>query len=203
MADEDEEQTLPEDESTLEGESSVEATDQPELAALRKKTEKLEQALSQLKDQLLRKAAEFDNYKKRTEAETISVIRFANEDLLLKILPVVDDLERSFRTLGKSGGGAGSSAAQDTRPKEAAFIGGVELIFGKLKKILEQVGLKPFEAVGTPFNTELHDALLQVPRDDVPDHTVVEEIDRGYLLNDRVIRHARVIVSSKPDSGTS
>ncbi len=196
MAEDDEEQTVPEDETGPEGEASVETTEQPGLAALRKKTEELELAVSQLKDQLLRKAAEFDNYKKRTEAETISVIRFANEDLLLKILPVVDDLERSLRTLG-------TPADSNARPKEAAFIEGVGLIFGKLKKTLEQVGLKPFEAVGTPFNTELHDALLQVPRDDVPDHTVVEEIDRGYLLHDRVIRHARVIVSTKPDTGTS
>lgn len=203
MADDDEEQTRPADETGPEEGASVETTEQPELAALRKKNEELELAVSQLKDQFLRKAAEFDNYKKRTEAETISVIRFANEDLLLKILPVVDDLERSLRTLGKSGGAEGAAAANSAPPKEAAFIEGVGLIFGKLKKTLEQVGLKPFEAVGTPFNTELHDALLQVPRDDVPDHTVVEEIDRGYLLHDRVIRHARVIVSTKPDTGTS
>ncbi|HLF14497.1 MAG TPA: nucleotide exchange factor GrpE [Bacteroidota bacterium] len=203
MAEEENGQTALEGGSGAADGAPVEPAETPELAELRKKTEELEQSVTQLKDQLLRKAAEFDNYKKRTEAETISVIRFANEDLLLKLLPVVDDLERSFRALGANSGIGDPAAADppDGPRKEAAFIGGVELIHGKLKKILEQVGLKPFESAGKPFDPELHDALLQVPRDDMPHHTVVEEIDRGYQLNDRVIRHARVIVSSKTGSG--
>jgi molecular chaperone GrpE len=182
----------------------IDAVENPELAELRKKCEELEQTVSQLKDQVLRKAAEFDNYKKRTEAETLTVIRFANEDLLMKLLPVVDDLERSFRALGKTadtGDKPDADAPRDRLPKEASFIAGVELIFGKLRKTLEQVGLKPFDSVGKPFDPELHDALLQVPRDDVPHHTVVEEVDRGYQLNEKVIRHARVIVSSSPVEG--
>jgi molecular chaperone GrpE len=198
------EQTEKGNEETLQGGPSVEPVESPEIAELRKKCDELEQVVSQLKDQLLRKAAEFDNYKKRTEAEAITVIRFANEDLLLKILPVVDDLERSFRALGAVQEAAGTTAGADAEParRETAFIAGVELIFGKLRKALEQAGLKPFESVGKPFDPELHDALLQVPRDDVPHHTVVEEIDRGYQLNDKVIRHARVIVSSQTGPAT-
>jgi molecular chaperone GrpE len=181
------------------GDAPVEPGESPEFAELRKKCDELEQTVTQLKDQLLRKAAEFDNYKKRTEAETLSVIRFANEDLLLRILPVVDDLERSFKVLGARPEGTATDAPAEAEParREAAFVAGVELIFGKLRKALEQAGLKPFESVGKPFDTELHDALLQVPREDLPHHTVVEEIDRGYMLNDKVVRHARVIVSSQ------
>jgi molecular chaperone GrpE len=201
-------QSDPENEGAIQGGAPDDAGESPEIVELRKRCDEFEQTVSQLRDQLLRKAAEFDNYKKRTEAEALSVIRYANEDLLLKILPVVDDLERSFKALGgKTAPPAPAASAPDapadgeTARREAAFIAGVELIFGKLRKTLEQVGLTPFESVGKPFDPELHDALLQVPREDLPHHTVVEEIDRGYQLNDRVVRHARVIVSSQPGPG--
>jgi len=166
----------------------------------------LELALQQSRDQLLRKAAEFDNYKKRMEAETGAVIRFANEDLLLRLLPVLDDFERSFRALrpGDTAPGEDAGAARGDSPqKPDAFITGVEMISGKFRKILEQAGLKPFESVGQPFDPELHDALLQVPRDDVPHHTVVEEIEKGYRLHEKVLRHARVIVSSSTEKSSS
>ncbi len=204
MADEDNGQTEQEsDPATPGGAPFEETTGTPELTELRKKADELEQSVAQLKDQLLRKAAEFDNYKKRTEAETVSVIRYANEDLLLKILPVVDDLERSFKALVAGNPGAADTApaaAPEVQRREASFISGVELIFGKLRKTLEQVGLKPFESAGNPFYPGLHDALLQVPRYDMPQHSVVEEIDRGYQLNDKVVRHARVVVSAKSDA---
>jgi len=166
----------------------------------------LEEALAQARDQVLRKAAEFENFKKRMEAETGAVIRFANEDLLLRLLPVLDDFERSFKALGKTPPGSpGTTAASGTSAgqEQDAFITGIEMIYGKFKKILEQAGLTPFESTGLPFDPELHDALLQVPRDDVPDHTVVEEIERGYRLNEKVLRHARVVVSSKNESATA
>jgi molecular chaperone GrpE len=161
--------------------------------------------VAQLKDQLLRKAAEFENYKKRTEGETLATIRFANEDLIMKLLPVLDDFERSLKALGLSlngegpDDGTGSGKPGQTKgreKKEDAFIHGVRLIYGKFRKILDQVGLKAFDSTGKPFDPGLHDALLQVPREDLEHHTVVEEIEKGYKLYDRVIRHARVIVSS-------
>jgi len=164
---------------------------------------KLEQSLAQAKDQVLRKAAEFENYKKRMESETGVVIRFANEDMLLRLLPVLDDFERSFKALGKTPpGSAGSQEPSgiEAGQNQGAFLTGIEIIYGKFKKILEQSGLVAFDSSGQPFNPELHDALLQVPREDVPHHTVVEEIERGYRLNEKVLRHARVVVSSKSDS---
>jgi molecular chaperone GrpE len=99
----------------------------------------------------------------------------------------VEDLTRSLKT------GSGDTDA-------AAFYRGVELIFQKLMKVLEAQGVTAFESTGKPFDVDFHDALLQVARDDVPPGTVVEEIARGYKLNDRVLRHAKVIVSAASES---
>ena len=139
------------------------------------------------RDQFLRKAAEFENYKRRTEAEFLNIVRNANEGLITALLPIVEDLTRSLK--------AGSTGTDGE-----AFYRGVELIYQKLMKILEAQGLAPFDSNGTPFDVGYHDALLQVARDDVPPGTVVEEIARGYKLNDRVLRHAKVIVSAAVES---
>ncbi len=155
----------------------------------------LENTISQLKDQLLRKAAEFENYKKRIENDSANLIKFANEDLILKLLPVIDDFERSLKAKSKSG---------ENGTEAGTFFKGVELIYVKLKKILETNGVREMEVVGKPFDPDYHDALLQVVRSDVPPHTVLEEVDKGYLMHDKVIRHARVIVSADnpaPESG--
>jgi molecular chaperone GrpE len=75
----------------------------------------------------------------------------------------------------------------------------VELIYNKMVKILEKQGLVPFESLGKPFDVEYHDALMQIPREDVPPSTVVEEVERGYMFNDKVLRHAKVVVSMTPE----
>lgn len=149
------------------------------------KLEEAQKAAETYRDQLLRKAAEFENYKRRTEADVANVIRNANEALIFSLLPILDDFDRSLKH-GKDHG------------DYDAFYRGVELIQSKLQKILDAEGLTPFESVGKPFDVAYHDALLQVPRPDVPPHSVVEEVERGYLLNDKVLRHARVIVSAEP-----
>jgi molecular chaperone GrpE len=148
----------------------------------------LERQVEQCRDQLLRKAAEFENYKRRSENDIAAVIRNANESLVGALLPVLDDFARSLKP------------GTDGDPE--SFRRGIEMIHAKLLKILESRGLQAFASKGEPFNVELHDALMQVPRKDVPPHTVVEEVERGYRFNDRVIRHARVVVSSAPGEGT-
>ncbi len=135
------------------------------------------------KDQLLRKAAEFENYKRRTEQDFSNLVRNANETLLLSLLPVLDDLERSL----KHG---------ENLSEHDSFYRGIELIRSKLGTILENHGLAPFDSVGKPFDVEYHDALLQVPDEQHPENTVVEEVERGYTLNGKVLRHSKVIVSS-------
>jgi len=173
-------------------ESGAQGTDEVQTPAASPPREESERELEAARaaaqaarDQFLRKAAEFENYKRRTEAEYITTVRNANEALITSLLPIVEDLVRSL----KAGAPAGEADP---------FYKGIELIYQKLMKALEAQGLSPFEALGKPFNVDEHDALLQVPRADVPPGTVVEEIARGYRLNDRVIRHARVIVSSAP-----
>ncbi len=141
-----------------------------------------------LKDQLLRKAAEFENFKRRNDADWQNFQRLANERILLSILPVVDDLTRSLK------------GGKDAQGYEG-FYQGVELILSKVLQVLKAQGVEPIEALGKPFNVEEHDALLQVPRKDVPDHVVVEEVEKGYRLNDKVLRHAKVIVSGAQSNG--
>ncbi|MBI5464615.1 MAG: nucleotide exchange factor GrpE [Ignavibacteriales bacterium] len=147
----------------------------------------VEQQLAQYKDMLLRKAAEFENYKRRSEQEASNIVKFANESLIEDILPIVDDLERSLKH-GKE------------KPDFDALYKGIELIYQKLLKMLEQRGVKPLETLGTEFSVELHDALMQLPTSDVPPHTVVEEVEKGYKMHERVLRHAKVIVSAEPPS---
>lgn len=154
-----------------------------ELDVLAEKVAELEKQSAAYKDQLLRKAAEFDNYKRRTEADALSIAKFAGETVITQMLPILDDLSRSLKS-GKE--------KLDSDP----FYKGVELIYTKFMKILEAQGLKPMETVGKEFNVDYHDALMQVPKSDVPPHTILEEIEKGYMLFDKVIRHAKVIVSS-------
>jgi molecular chaperone GrpE len=153
------------------------------------KIEELQKAADLLKDQLLRKAAELENVKRRSEAEAVNTIQYANEYLLSALIPVLDDFSRSFKAAGKETGAE-------------SFAKGIELIYQKLARTLEQQGLTPFESIGKPFDVRFHDALLQMPRTDVPPGTVIDEIERGYMFKERVLRHAKVIVSSAPAEET-
>jgi molecular chaperone GrpE len=148
--------------------------------------EDLQKQVDQYKDLLLRKAAEFDNYRRRVENETSNILKYAAESLVEDLLPVLDDFERSLKHMKES-------------KENDALVKGIELIYQKLFKVMEGRGVKSFDTVGKEFNVDYHDALLQIPRSDVPNHTILEEVERGYTLNDKVIRHAKVVVSSIPD----
>ncbi len=153
-----------------------------ELETLRAKVPELEKSVELYKDQFLRKAAEFENFKKRMEIDHLNVTRYANEGLVFELLPVLDDLTRSLK-IGKG------------RREFGSFYKGVELIHSKLLKTLEAQGLKPIEALGQEFDVDYHEALMQMAKENVPPHTVIEEIEKGYMLYDKVIRHSKVIVS--------
>jgi molecular chaperone GrpE len=157
-----------------------------EIDTLKAKIAELEKSVELYKDQFLRKAADFENFKKRMENEFINITSFANEALIAEILPVLDDLTRSL-TAGKA------------RREFGAFYKGVELIHSKLMKILEARGLKPIEALGKEFNVDYHEALMQMPKENVPAHTVIEEVEKGYTLHDKVIRHSKVIVAGNSE----
>jgi molecular chaperone GrpE len=160
-----------------------------EIEELKAKIAELEKSVELYKDQFLRKAAEFENFKRRMENEYLNITRFANETLITEILPVIDDLTRSLKA-GKA------------RREFGAFYKGVELIHSKLMKILEARGLKAIEALGEQFNVDYHEALMQVQKEDVAPHTVVEEVEKGYMLHDKVIRHSKVIVAGNSEDTT-
>lgn len=153
------------------------------LDEMKSRMEEALKAADGCRDQLLRKAAEFENYKKRTDAEYGAIIRNATGSLLAALIPVAEDFARSLKAGGENG-------------ESDAFVRGVELIYAKFTKVLEQQGLVPFDSVGKPFDVNFHDALLQIPRADLPPGTVIEEVERGYMLYDRVLRHAKVVVSA-------
>ena len=167
------------------GEAQQPSQEKSEATLLNEKVAELEKQSAQLRDQLLRKAAEFDNYKRRTENDFASLTKFAAENIITQLVPVLDDFNRSLKSIKEK-------AENDSLYK------GIELIYAKFLKVLEAQGLKTMDVVGKEFNVDVHDALMQMPRADVPPHTVLEEVEKGYLLFDKVIRHAKVVVSAAP-----
>jgi len=147
----------------------------------------LEAQVKDWQDKLLRKAAEFENYKRRTENDQFNLINYAAESFIVKLLPIVDDFER---TLGHIDDIDNNKSVKD----------GIKLVYEKLLKVLNDQGIKKMQTKGQPFNVDYHDALMQKKDDSVPDHTVLEEIESGYLYRDKVIRHAKVIVSEESSS---
>jgi molecular chaperone GrpE len=148
---------------------------------LRSKLKSAEEEIKALQERLLRTAAELDNFRKRAEKEKIQLILNANADLLKSVLPILDDLERSLK----------ASSENDV----SGFRNGIELIYQKLFSILKNQGMAPMETVGQRFDVEKHDALLLVEKEGTEPGIVVEEYERGYLLNGQVLRHAKVTVS--------
>lgn len=151
---------------------------------LQKRIEELEKESNEWKEKFLRKAAEFENYKRRTENDQLNLINYAAESFIKKILPIVDDFERSLEHINDSN--------DYEKLKE-----GVQLIYNKLVKVLEEQGVKKIEAVGKPFDVEYHEALMQREDPSVPPHTVLDELEKGYMYRDKVIRHSKVVVSSE------
>jgi len=150
---------------------------------LQQKIDELEKERDSWKDKFLRKAAEFENYKKRVENDQIAILNYAAESFIRKILPVVDDFERSLQHLND---------AQDLENIKK----GIELIYNKMIKFLEEQGVKKIESVGKPFDVHFHEAVMQKEDPNAEPHTVLEELEKGYMLKDKVIRFAKVIVSS-------
>lgn len=136
-------------------------------------------------DKLLRLQADFENTRKRLEKEKQDFIKFANEGIILELLNVLDDLERTIE-LAESG-------HQDL----SSFLKGVEMILSHLYEMLKEYGVKPIEAKGKIFDPHLHEALMQAENAELPEHTIVEEMQKGYMLNDRVIRTSKVKVSKR------
>ncbi len=142
----------------------------------------LEADVARLRDQALRAVADLENFRRRAQAERIQLIEYANERLLRELLPMVDDLHRSVE-----------SGAQSTDYQ--SFYQGVVMISDKVRKLLEAQGVTRIETVGQPFDVNLHEALMRQPSD-APEDSVISELEPGYKFGDRVLRHAKVIVSA-------
>lgn len=136
-------------------------------------------------DKLLRLQADFDNVRKRMEKEKQDFVKFANEGIILELLNILDDLERTVEL------------AQAQHQDISSFLKGVEMILAHLYEMLKEYGVKPIEAEGKIFDPHLHEALMQVENKELAEHTIIEELQKGYMLNDRVIRTAKVKVSKK------
>jgi molecular chaperone GrpE len=148
--------------------------------------EKLKTEIGELNDKYIRLYSEFENYRRRTSREKIDLISTANEELMVELLPVIDDFERAIDAMEKN-----DMDIQSVKE-------GVVLIFNKLKNVTEKKGLKLMESKpGDPFDTEIHDAITQIPApEDKFKGKVVDTIEKGYYLNDKVIRFAKVVIGA-------
>jgi molecular chaperone GrpE len=148
----------------------------------------LRQEFDELNDKYLRLAAEFDNFRRRSLRERQDALRYGNENLMKELLASVDNLERAL------GHGQGDGMGEE----RAQLLAGVELTYRSLLQALEKFGLKQIEALGSPFDPNVHQAIRQVASDSVPAGSVAEVLQKGYLLADRLLRPALVGVSSGP-----
>ena len=156
------------------------ATPVPELTEL----EKAQAESADWKDKYVRLYAEFDNYKRRTSKERIDLIKTANEDLMSTLIPVIDDFDRALKNI---------PSTEETK----ALREGVELIHNKFNKTLEQKGLTPMNAQGEVFNPDLHEAITQIPAPSADmKGKVVDEVEKGYFLGEKVIRYAKVVIGA-------
>jgi len=170
--------TAESDETTAEAvEVETETVEEPkidEMAIL--KTE-----IKDWKDKYLRLYAEFDNFRRRKAREQLELTKTAGKDIIVNLLPILDDFERAFKAReGKENGDS---------------IKGFELIYHKLQKNMEQKGLKAMESIGQDFDADLHDAITEIPAptENLKDK-VIDEVEKGYYLGDKIIRYAKVIV---------
>ena len=157
-----------------------------ELTAANEKIQTLLQEIEDYKDKLLRKAAEFENYKRRTENDQINLLKYDGQSFIVKLLTTIDDFERSLQHI-------------DNAKDNGAIKEGIKLVYDKMMKALSEQGVTKILSVGKPFDVHYHEALLQRPAENVAPHTVLDEVETGYMYKDRVIRHAKVVVSE--DSG--
>ena len=146
------------------------------------KSELVEQSaeLERKSDKNVRLLAEFDNYKRRTQEERTKLFKYAGEELAKAILPILDDLHRTLESDGKG--------------KARSILEGIELIVVKLDKTLEEQGIVPFDSVGQDFDADLHEALMS-EKSDKGDNVILKEFEKGYKYDDKILRHAKVVVS--------
>lgn len=149
----------------------------------KKKKDKKDEKIEELTDRLTRQMAEFDNFRKRTDKEKSQMYEVGAKDIIEKILPVIDDFERGFGTIEES-------------DKDDAFVQGMEMVYKKLMTTLEGIGVKAIEAVGQEFNPDFHHAVMHVEDENMGANIVAEELQKGYMYRDSVVRYSMVKVAN-------
>jgi len=147
------------------------------------KQDKKDIAIADLTDRLKRSMAEFDNFRKRSEKEKATMFDMGARSIVEKILPVVDNFERAMVAAPKEGDGK-------------AFADGITMIYNQLKKTLEDLGVKPIDCVGQPFDPNFHNAVMHVEDESLGENVVAEELLKGYMYKDSVLRHSMVKVAN-------
>ncbi|MCI8562433.1 MAG: nucleotide exchange factor GrpE [Lachnospiraceae bacterium] len=146
-----------------------------------KAIEKLEEKLAELEDKRMRQLAEFENFRKRSEKEKSQMFEIGAKTVVEKMLPVIDNFERGLQGVPEE-------------EKDAPFVQGVELVYKQLLTVFDELGVKPIDAVGTEFDPNLHNAVMMVDNDELESGMVAEEMQKGYLYKDSVVRHSMVKV---------
>ncbi|WP_461810303.1 nucleotide exchange factor GrpE [Faecalimonas sp.] len=178
------EETVEEVEAEVEETESTEEDKKDKKLFKRKpKKDKKDEQIEDLTDKLTRQMAEFDNYRKRTEKEKTVMYEIGAKEVVEKILPVVDNFER------------GLTAVPDEQ-KEDSFVAGMEMIYKQIMTTLEEIGVKPIEAVGKEFNPDFHNAVMHIEDEELGENIVAEEFQKGYMYKESVVRHSMVKVAN-------
>ncbi len=167
-------------EETVEDEQATEAGEEKK-GFFKKKKDKRDEQIEELNDRLKRQMAEFENFRKRSEKEKSQMFDMGARTIIEKILPVVDNFERGFTTV-------------DEADKDDAFVTGMSQVYKQLMTELDAIGVKPIEAVGTEFNPDFHNAVMQVESEEYESGVVAQELMKGYMYKDTVVRHSMVAV---------
>jgi len=167
----------------LDKEKKGEAADP--LKEMETKIKSLEEEAKKTYDRFLRVSAEFENYKKRSAREMSEFKKFANESLIKELLLVVDNMERAI------------SSSKDEGNSNSGLIEGIDMTLKELLKIFEEFGVKQVESLGKPFDPNFHQAVMQEETDEHPHNTVINELQKGYIINERLLRPATVVVSKE------
>ena len=159
------------------------ASDAEEQADSKKTADPKDAVIADLQDRVKRQIAEFDNFRKRTDKEKSAMFEMGASDVIKKLLPVVDNFERGFKSITDD-------------EKETPFAKGMDMVYKQMIKMLEDLEVKPIEAVGLEFNPDLHNAVMHVEDESAGEGIIVEEFEKGYTYRDTVIRHSMVKVAN-------
>lgn len=164
-------------------EAGADAADAGKKGFFKKKKDKKDEQIEELNDKLKRQMAEFDNFRKRSEKEKSQMYDMGAKSIVEKILPVIDNFERGL-------------AGVPEEEKDNAFVVGMDKVYRQMLTELETVGVKPIEAIGEEFNPEYHNAVMQTESEEYESGTVAQELQKGYMYKESVVRHSMVAVVS-------